>query len=178
MCVQNSTKSLHAASSLLHSPIPSRWLMQLHHPCFALPGTSSCLARQGLCPFKQSSMCSPVINGDSSSKRGRASRMGWPTAFDSKAFWLIYAGHFFPTYFSIRGVNHAHMHVHNIVREAASLNSVWWHTQRHFQTVDTGLQALTGMWISFSTSNCMSWSRVRFLHNLGLLSVTKNTSRQ
>lgn len=46
--------------------------------------------------------------------------MGWPTAFHSKAFWLIYTGHFFPAYFSVRGVSQAQMHVHSIVRAAAS----------------------------------------------------------
>lgn len=178
VCVQNITKSLHAASSLLHSPILSRWLTQLQHPCFTLPGTSPSLSHQGLCPFKQGSLCPSVINDDSFPKRRRACRMGWPTAFDSKAFWLIYAGHFFPAHFSIRGVSQAQMHVHNIVRAAASLSSVWWHTHRHIQTVGTGLQALTVMWISFYTFNWISWFRVRFLCYLGILSVTKNTTRQ
>lgn len=72
----------------------------------------SLASTSGAVPVQTELHVLPVINNDSFSKRRRAWRMGWSTAFNSKAFWLIYA--FFPSYFSIRGVSHAHMHVHSI----------------------------------------------------------------
>lgn len=148
--------------------------------CFSFPLTNSFLmtdtvATPLLCPARYQSLASmsgavpvqtelhvlPVINDDSFSKRRRAWRMGWSTAFNSKAFWLIYA------FFSLlllyqRGESCSYARPWHCLGKLPHW-AQYGDTHRGIFRLVTGLQALAVMWISFSTSNCVSWSTARLL---------------